>query len=144
MFSFECFHTNCPTVHSWVLTGPITVSKVLWANSSPSGWWSNCCAFLYFVNNVRKDCCTLKHWLVTMQSMFFLLWYNPRDATPLICSTHVRIRAPQQSEDSALQARHGSPDGSAQGFVPGICTCLFISAKVRVPQRTVASCCILA
>lgn len=30
------------------------------------------------------------------------------------------------------------------GLLPGISTCLFISVKARVPQRTVASCCILA
>lgn len=42
-----------------------------------------------------------------------------------------------------LQACRGSPDGSFQGFFKKK-TCLFISVKIRVPQRTVASCCILA
>lgn len=53
------------------------------------------------------------------------------------CSTHVK----NPTEGLVLQACPCSPDGRR---FPGICTCLFISAKVRVPQRTIASCCILA
>lgn len=84
-----------------------------------------------------------------MQSMlfppfFFFFSSNPQDITLLFCSTHVRIRAPQQSEGLVLQACHCSPDGSIQGFFQAFRTCLFISVKVRVSQRTVASCCILA
>lgn len=87
-------------------------------------------------------CNNAKH--ASPPSFFFFFSSNPQDITLLFCSTHVRIRAPQQSEGLVLQACHCSPDGSIQGFFQAFCTCLFISVKVRVSQRTVASCCILA
>lgn len=66
-------------------------------------------------------------WILLFPPLFFFFFlFNPRQ---------------NPTQGLVLQACLCSPDGR---HFPGICTCLFISVKFRVPQRTVASCCILA
>ncbi|MEQ2313302.1 hypothetical protein AMECASPLE_000477 [Ameca splendens] len=69
---------------------------------------------------------------------FFLFFLS---SNSLDIAFFVQHTCQNPTESLVLQACPCSPDGR---HFPGIYTCLFISVKVRVPQRTVASCCILA
>lgn len=77
--------------------------------------------------------------LESMQSLrfYFSFYFFVIPGPQLLCSAaHTSARW----EASALQTCLCCPDGRR---FPGISTCLFISVKVRVPQRTAARCWIL-
>lgn len=79
---------------------------------------------------------------VTMQSMFF-------SSSLVIPRTSVFRSAAQNSSSSADGGLSTSSLSRISRWkhsklFPGFCACFFISVKVRVPQRTVSSCWILA
>lgn len=86
---------------------------------------------------VQRTCYSTEQLYQCKVSFFFLLslWQSPGHCF------FVQHTCQNPTEGLVLQACPCSPAGR---HFTGICTCLFISVKVRVPQRTVASCCILA
>lgn len=108
----------------------------------------------YIVNDVyRKFRYTIRSLRISLswhlKPCFFLCFFPSWLVIPRMphfcCAVHIRIEAPHHTEGLVLQACHGSPDGSIHSIsFPDFCACLFISVKVRVPQREVASCCFFA